>query len=70
MSRPILSLLLLVSLATQVQAREALDFETMTSGAYPTALPPLPPGEGRGEGTHPAPPPPLVREVSFKCALK
>ena len=52
MSTPILSLLLLISLATQVQAREALDFETMTSGAYPTALPPLPPGEGRGEGTH------------------
>jgi hypothetical protein len=69
MSRPILSLLLLVSLATPAQARDALDSKTMTSGPYPTALPPLPPGEGRGEGTHPAPPPPPVRETSFKSAL-
>ncbi|MEZ5462018.1 serine hydrolase [Dokdonella sp.] len=34
MNRPILSLLLLVSFATPAQAREALEFETMTSGTY------------------------------------
>ena len=38
MSRPILSLLLLVSLATPAQARQALDFKTMTSGTYRSSV--------------------------------
>ena len=38
MSRRILSLVLLVSFATPAQAREALDFETMTSGAYRSSV--------------------------------